>query len=142
MSVASGLVVPCYTYRAGGVYAAPGMVQVGSGSLDVYTTLADPEAGWHVWTGGAGAGAKSIFEGANWDGGTAPSFNGLEKLSFPDGGDVEIPANARALVNAIKAEGDLAISGGGVLCVGSGGAQFTNAAVTISAPVESMMALP
>ena len=136
-SVASGLVLPCYTYRVDGVYAAPGMVQVGSGSLNVYTTLSDPESGWHVWTGGAGAADKSIFEGSNWAGGTAPTFaSALERISFPDGGDVEIPANARALVNAIKVEGDLEISGDGVLCVGAGGAQLTNAAVTISAPVE------
>lgn len=137
LSVASGLVIPCYTYRAGGVYSAPGRVQVGTGSLDVYTTLAEPESGWHVWTGGAGAADKSIFEGDNWAGGTAPTFaSALEKISFPDGGDVEIPANAKALVNAINVEGDLAISGDGVLCVGLGGAQLTNAAVTISAPVE------
>ena len=137
LTVASGLVLPCYTYRVGGVYAAPGTVQVGAGSLNVYTTLAEPESGWHVWTGGAGAADKSIFEGANWEGGTAPTFaSALEKISFPDGGDVEIPANARALVNAIKVEGDLAISGDGVLCVGAGGALLTNAAVTISAPVE------
>lgn len=142
LSVAEGLMVPCYMCKVGDSYLDPGEVVMGAGALAVYASGAPAEEKWYVWTGSLGPDDKSIFADGNWLGNQAPKFTvGNEKISFPNGGVVEILADTEARVHTLKVENELTIEGAGKLAVGAGGADLSGTAlITISPTVEFLTA--
>lgn len=130
VSVAAGETLQVCTFKVDGAYVNPGAIQAGEGTLYVYTKPVDPAGSWSVWTGGAGSANRSVFAGANWQGGETPDLvTGAAKLRFPDGAEVEVPSgDVRAY--AIEFQGSFSSSGSGKIVVGEGGASVAAASVS------------